>query len=61
MSTPVRELLPGEEVPFNRIASAMVRGTCQDAGAMRALIATVVAVGPLARLSAAAETLQAAR
>ena len=58
VSTPVRELLPGEEVPFNRIASAMVRGTCQDGGAMRALIATVVAVGPLARLSPAAETLR---
>jgi glucose-6-phosphate dehydrogenase assembly protein OpcA len=45
-------------VPFTKIAAAMARGACQDAGAMRALVATVVAVGPDDRLDAAAETLQ---
>jgi glucose-6-phosphate dehydrogenase assembly protein OpcA len=58
MSTPVPELLPGEEVPFGKIASAMARGICQDAGAMRALVATVVAIGPIEKLHAAAGTLQ---
>jgi glucose-6-phosphate dehydrogenase assembly protein OpcA len=45
-------------VPFTKIAAAMARGACQDAGAMRALVATVVAVGPDDRLDAAADTLQ---
>ena len=59
-STP-SELLPaGADVPFNKIGEAMARGTCQDSGAtpMRALVATVVAVGPTDRLWAAAEALQ---
>jgi glucose-6-phosphate dehydrogenase assembly protein OpcA len=46
-------------VPFTKIAVAMARGTCQDAGAMRALVATVVAVGPEDRLADAAGTLRA--
>jgi glucose-6-phosphate dehydrogenase assembly protein OpcA len=46
------------EVPFSKIASAMARGVGQDAGAMRALVATIVAVGPSAKLTAAVETLQ---
>jgi glucose-6-phosphate dehydrogenase assembly protein OpcA len=48
----------GQVVPFTKIGAAMARGMCQDAGAMRALVATVVAVGPDDRLDAAAETLQ---
>jgi glucose-6-phosphate dehydrogenase assembly protein OpcA len=55
------ELLPaGADVSFNTIGEAMARGTCQDSGAtpMRALVATVVAVGPTDRLGAAAEALQ---
>ena len=47
-----------QAVPFRKIAAAMARGTCQDAGAMRALVATVVAVGPDDRLNDAAETLR---
>jgi glucose-6-phosphate dehydrogenase assembly protein OpcA len=58
VSSPVSSPLPGEEVPFARIAGAMVRGNCQDAGAMRALVATVVAIGPVDRLADAAEALQ---
>src|SRR5919108_2863223 len=58
VSTRVPELLPGEEVPFGKIAGAMARGACQDAGAMRALVATIVAVGSIDTLLAAAETLQ---
>jgi glucose-6-phosphate dehydrogenase assembly protein OpcA len=58
VSTPVSEWLPGEEVPFAKISSAMARGVCQDAGAMRALVATIVAVGPAEKLMMAAETLQ---
>ena len=46
-------------VPFTKIAAAMARGVCQDAAAMRALVATVVAVGPEDRLADAAETLRA--
>jgi glucose-6-phosphate dehydrogenase assembly protein OpcA len=46
----------GHEVPFSELATAMVH-VCQDAGAMRALVATVVAVGPPARLDPAIETL----
>jgi glucose-6-phosphate dehydrogenase assembly protein OpcA len=56
------ELLPaGAPVSFNRIGEAMALGTCQQSGAtpMRALVATVVAVGPTDRLGAAAEALQA--
>jgi glucose-6-phosphate dehydrogenase assembly protein OpcA len=56
------ELLPaGEDVPFTKIGDAMARGTCHASGAtpMRALVATVVAVGPSERLAAAAEALQA--
>jgi glucose-6-phosphate dehydrogenase assembly protein OpcA len=48
----------GEAMPFSRIASAIARGSCTDAGGMRALVATVVAVGPVDRLHSAAETLQ---
>jgi glucose-6-phosphate dehydrogenase assembly protein OpcA len=54
-----RSSFEGREVPFGEIASAMVRGACRDAGAMRALVATVVAVGPTDRLDAAIEILQA--
>jgi glucose-6-phosphate dehydrogenase assembly protein OpcA len=54
-------LLPsGAEVPFAKIASALARGD-DEAGrptAMRALMATVVAVGPVDRLAAAADVLQ---
>ena len=61
MNSSPSELLPaGADVSFNKIGEAMARGTCQDSGAtpMRALVATVVAVGPTARLGAAAEALQ---
>ena len=46
-------------VPFTKIAAAMARGVCQDAAAMRALVATVIAVGPDDRLTDAADTLRA--
>ena len=62
MSSSHSELLPaGAPVSFNRIGEAMALGTCQQSGAtpMRALVATVVAVGPTDRLGAAAEALQA--
>jgi hypothetical protein len=52
---------PGEAeqvVPFTKIAAAMARGMCHDAGAMRALVATLVAVGPDDRLMEAAATLR---
>lgn len=49
----------GDAVPFSNIAAAMARGACADAGAMRALVATVVAIGPEERLAGAASTLQA--
>ena len=61
MNTLTSELLPaGEDVPFTKIGDAMARGTCHASGAtpMRALVATVVAVGPSERLAAAAEALQ---
>ena len=61
MSTSPSELLPaGAAVSFNKIGEAMAMGTCQSNGAtpMRALVATVVAVGPIERLGAAAEALQ---
>ncbi len=58
MSTPQTE--PGTEVPFTKIAEAMARRVCQDnvPTPMRALVATVVAVGPAERLGAAAAALQ---
>jgi glucose-6-phosphate dehydrogenase assembly protein OpcA len=56
---PTRSLEGGEPMPFAKIANAMARGHCPDAGAMRALVATVVAVGPVSRLESAADTLQA--
>ncbi len=62
MSSSSSELLPaGADVPFNKIGEAMALGTCQASGAtpMRALVATVVAVGPIDRLGAAADALQA--
>jgi glucose-6-phosphate dehydrogenase assembly protein OpcA len=62
VTTSISDLLPaGAEVPFTRIGEAMARGTCQEHGAtpMRALVATVVAVGPTDRLAPAAEALQA--
>ena len=62
MTTSSSELLPvGTDVPFTNIAEAMARGTCQERGATptRALVATVVAVGPSERLSDAAKALQA--
>jgi glucose-6-phosphate dehydrogenase assembly protein OpcA len=60
MNTPQSEVAPGTEVPFNKIAEAMARSVCQDnvASPMRALVATVVAVGPAERLGAAAAALQ---
>jgi len=61
VSSSPSELLPaGADVSFNKIGEAMARGSCQDSGAtpMRALVATVVAVGPIDRLGAAAEALQ---
>jgi glucose-6-phosphate dehydrogenase assembly protein OpcA len=60
MSTPQPEQTPGTEVPFTKIADAMARRVCQDnsASPMRALVATVVAVGPAERLGAAAAALQ---
>jgi glucose-6-phosphate dehydrogenase assembly protein OpcA len=62
VSSSTSELLPaGAPVSFNRIGEAMALGTCQQSGAtpMRALVATVVAIGPTERLGAAAEALQA--
>lgn len=60
MTTPGRGPSPfdGSEVPFGEIGTAMARGACLDAGAMRALVATLVAIGPHDRLETAAETLQ---
>jgi len=48
------------EVPFTKIAEAMAQRVCQDSAAspMRALVATVVAVGPPERLVDAASALQ---
>ena len=61
MSTPETSDAGATEqvVPFTKIAAAMARGVCQDAAAMRALVATVVAVGPEDRLADAADTLRA--
>ena len=61
MSSSPSDLLPaGADVPFTGIGDAIARGACLDSGAtpMRALVATVVAVGPVNRLGAAAEALQ---
>ena len=60
MTTPQPEQTPGTEVPFTKIADAMARRVCQDnsASPMRALVATVVAVGSAERLGAAAAALQ---
>ena len=62
MSTTAEDLLPtGVDVAFNKIGEAMALGTCQSNSAtpMRALVATVVAVGPADRLAPAAEALEA--
>jgi glucose-6-phosphate dehydrogenase assembly protein OpcA len=62
MSTTAQELLPtGVDVTFSKIGEAMALGTCQSSSAtpMRALVATVVAVGPTDRLAPAAEALEA--
>jgi glucose-6-phosphate dehydrogenase assembly protein OpcA len=62
VSSSPSDLLPtGADVPFTDIGDAIARGACQDRGGapMRALVATVVAVGPINRLGAAAEALQA--
>ena len=61
MSSSPSELLPaGADVAFNKIGEAMALGMCQGSVAtpMRALVATVVAVGPIDRLGAAAEALK---
>ena len=64
MSTPTPGSRPaklsdhGEPMPFAKVASALARGLCADAGAMRALMATLVAVGPIERLDTAAGTLK---
>jgi glucose-6-phosphate dehydrogenase assembly protein OpcA len=59
VSSPATQQPPGDAVTFSNIAAAMARGACTDAGAMRALVATVVAIGPEDRLVSAADTLQA--
>ena len=62
MSTTAQNLLPtGVDVTFSRISEAMALGICQSSSAtpMRALVATVVAVGPADRLAPAAEALEA--
>jgi glucose-6-phosphate dehydrogenase assembly protein OpcA len=59
-STPGADAHAGERVvPFTKISAAMARGVCQDAAAMRGLVATLVAVGPDDRLADATETLRA--
>lgn len=55
-------LLPaGADVPFAEIESALARGASGDGrgGPGRALTATIVVIGPLVRLAAAAEALEA--
>lgn len=49
--------IEARDVPFSEIATALV-DVCPRAGAMRALVATVVAVGPPDRLDLATDTLQ---
>jgi glucose-6-phosphate dehydrogenase assembly protein OpcA len=61
VSTPASERpsdARGEVVPFSNIAAAMARSSGPDVGAMRALVATVVAIGPDDRLADAAQALQ---
>ncbi len=61
MSSPVTMSstdLPGEVVPFSKIGEKMLRSSAHDPGATRALVATVVAIGPLDRLTGVAQTLQ---
>jgi len=60
MSTPPAESDRGKEVPFAKIGEMMARSVCQDTSAtpMRALVATVVAIGPAERLGSAAAALQ---
>jgi glucose-6-phosphate dehydrogenase assembly protein OpcA len=58
VSASASQLVTGESVPFGKIAAALARGSCADAGAMRTLVATVVAVGPADRLETAAEVLE---
>ncbi len=62
VSTRAEDLLPtGADVAFSKIGEAMALGTCQSSSAtpMRALVATVVAVGPAERLAPAAKALEA--
>ena len=60
MSTAARDAGGHEQVvPFTKISAAMARGVCQDAAAMRGLVATLVAVGPDDRLADATDTLRA--
>jgi len=61
VSTPASERpsdARGDVVPFSNIAAAMARSSGPDAGAMRALVATVVTIGPDNRLADAAQALQ---
>jgi hypothetical protein len=60
MTTSTSTFPAGTEVPFGKILETMARRASQDTGVMptRALVATVVAVGPIERLNAAAEALQ---
>jgi glucose-6-phosphate dehydrogenase assembly protein OpcA len=60
MTTTQSEPPAATEVPFAKIAEAMAQRVCQDNAAtpMRALVATVVAVGPPERLGDAASALQ---
>jgi hypothetical protein len=61
MTTSTPTFPTGTEVPFGKILETMARRANLDTGLgpTRALVATVVAVGTLDRLQAAAETLQA--
>jgi glucose-6-phosphate dehydrogenase assembly protein OpcA len=61
MSTPTPESPAGTEVPFSAIVEAMGRRTLSDptTAPARALLATVVVVGPPARLDEAAAALKA--
>ena len=49
----------GRQVPFSQIGSALAQAACQDTGAMRALVATLVAVGPPERLDEVARIVHA--
>jgi Glucose-6-phosphate dehydrogenase subunit C-terminal domain len=61
MTTSTPDVPAGTEVPFGKILETMARRACQDSGIAptRALVATVVAVGPSGRLHDAAAALQA--